>query len=109
MTQLAMHIIQLPEVDATVDALGMRFCTTRAMADLLASAAPGNQTSSTASTAHAEMLRSRQAMSLSLKGNPQRAVESLLEHGPRPSTPRSSNRPTSCCNGTKTAFPSKRP
>ena len=83
MTQLAMHSIQLPEVDATVDALGMRFCTTRAMADLLASAAKGNKDHiERIQKAHAQVLSvTQEAMSASLKGNPQRAVESLLEHG----------------------------
>ena len=83
MTQLNIQSIQMPEMEATVDALGMRFSTSRAMAELLAAAAAGTP-------AHAEIIHqshtqvlkiTQEAMSASLKGKPQRAVEALLEHG----------------------------
>ena len=83
MTQLALHSIQLPEVDEAVEVLGLRFCTSRAMAELLASAATGNQThSDQILQAHTQVLKiTQEAMSASLKGNPQRAVETLLKNG----------------------------
>ena len=43
MTRLAMRSIQLYEVDAAVDTLGLRFCTSRALTELLACAATGRQ------------------------------------------------------------------
>ena len=83
MTQLALRAIHLPEVATTVDVLGMRFSISRAMAELLASAARGSPAhAGQIHHAHAQVLKvTQEAMSASLKGNPQRAVESLLEHG----------------------------
>jgi CheY-like chemotaxis protein/Tfp pilus assembly protein PilF len=83
MTQLANHSIQLTEMDAAVDVLGLRFCTSRAMTELLASAAIGNtEHAEKIQQAHTQVLKiTQEAMSASLKGNPQRAVESLLDSG----------------------------
>jgi predicted Zn-dependent protease len=83
MTQLNTRSIQLPEMEATVDALGMRFSTSRAMAELLAAAAAGIPAhAEKIIQSHTQVLKITQdAMSASLKGKPQRAVEALLEHG----------------------------
>ena len=55
---------------------------------------------------HAHMLKqTEEAMSLSLKGDPQAAVIKLLNDGSRRSTPRSSSRPTWCCSATRRASP----
>ena len=83
MTRLAMRSIQLYEVDAAVDTMGQRFCTSRALTELLACAATGRPDFiNRIRTAHSEILKfTEQAMTLSLKGEPQRAVEALLEHG----------------------------
>lgn len=85
MTRLALRSIQLYEVDATVDVLGLRFCTSRALTELLACAAVGrNDFINRIRAGHGEILRlTEQAMSLSLKGDPQGAVIKLLEDGQR--------------------------
>lgn len=85
MTRLAMRSIQLYEVDAVVDTLGLRFCTSRALAELLACAANGRDDfAERIRAAQADILKlTEQAMALSIKGEPQHAVESLLEHGER--------------------------
>jgi CheY-like chemotaxis protein/Tfp pilus assembly protein PilF len=83
MTRLAMRSIQLYEVDAAVDTMGQRFCTSRALTELLACAAVGrSEFSNRVHNAHAHILKlTEQAMSLSLKGDPQAAVVRLLEEG----------------------------
>jgi cytochrome c-type biogenesis protein CcmH/NrfG len=83
MTQLALRSIQLNEVDAAVDAMGLRFCTSKALTELLASAASGrSEFSDRIRNAHTQILKTtEQAMTLSLKGDPQKAVEALLESG----------------------------
>lgn len=83
MTRLAMRSIQLYEVDAAVDTLGLRFCTSRALTELLACAAVGrSEFSNRIHNAHTQILKmTEQAMSLSLKGDPQAAVVRLLEEG----------------------------
>ena len=83
MTRLAARSIQLYEVDAAVDTMAMRFCTSRALTELLACAAVGrNDFINRVHAAHAQILKlTEEAMTLSLKGDPQAAVLRLLEHG----------------------------
>jgi tetratricopeptide (TPR) repeat protein len=83
MTRLAIRSIQLYEVDAAVDTMGLRFCTSRALTELLACAAVGRQDFiNRVRNAHAQILKlTEEAMSLSLKGDPQSAVIKLLQDG----------------------------
>ncbi len=85
MTRLAMRSIQLYEVDAAVDTLGLRFCTSRALTELLACSAVGRQDFiKRVRDAHGDILRlTEEAMTLSLKGDPQSAVIKLLADGER--------------------------
>lgn len=85
MTRLAMRSIQLYEVDAAVDTLGLRFCTSRALTELLACSAVGRQDFiKRVRDAHDDILRlTEEAMTLSLKGDPQGAVIKLLADGER--------------------------
>ena len=83
MTRLAARSIQLYEVDAAVDTMAMRFCTSRALTELLACAAVGrSEFADRVQAAHTQILKlTEQAMTLSLKGDPQGAVARLLEDG----------------------------
>ncbi len=83
MTRLAMRSIQLYEVDAAVDTMALRFCTSRALTELLACAATGRQDFiNRVRSGHAHILKqTEEAMSLSLKGDPQAAVVKLLNDG----------------------------
>jgi Flp pilus assembly protein TadD len=83
MTRLAMRSIQLYEVDAAVDNMGLRFSTSRALTELLACAGTGRlDFVKRIRAAHVEVLKiTEQAMALSLKGDPQGAVETLLAKG----------------------------
>jgi tetratricopeptide (TPR) repeat protein len=85
MTRLAMRSIQLYEVSAAVDTLGLRFCTSRALSELLASAALGRDDfAQRIHSAQTEILElTEQAMALSLKDEPQHAAQLLLAHGER--------------------------
>lgn len=83
MGQLAHQAIQLDEVDKVVDTLGMRFCTSRSLAELLAGSAGVHPP-------YAERIRLRNAqvlkyaenaMTLSLRGDPTAAVKELILHG----------------------------
>ncbi len=83
MGQLANKAIQLDEVDKVVDTLGMRFCTSRSLAELLAGSAA-------VFPSYAERIRLRntqilkyaeKAMTLSMGGNPTAAVKDLIIHG----------------------------
>lgn len=83
LAQLAKRSIQLEEVESVVETLGMRFCTSRAMSELLAAAAATHEP-------YAERLRATQtqvlkltehAMSLSMGGDPRAAVVNLITHG----------------------------
>lgn len=83
MAQLAHRTIQLDEVESVVDTLGMRFCTSRSMSELLAGAAAMHEP-------YAERIRAAQtqilklaehALSLSMAGNPEAAVKDLIFHG----------------------------
>ncbi len=83
LAQLADKAIQLDEVDAVVDALCMRFAGTRALAELLAGAAAVYPTyAERVRSAHTQVLKlAENAMSLSMKGDPQAAVKDLINHG----------------------------
>jgi tetratricopeptide (TPR) repeat protein len=83
LAQLANKAIQLDEVDAVVDALGLRFAGTRALAELLAgSAAVHPDYAERIRTAHTQILKlAENAMSLSMRGDPKAAVKDLLTHG----------------------------
>ncbi|GAB4212718.1 MAG: hypothetical protein Fur007_05500 [Rhodoferax sp.] len=83
LSQLAAKAIQLDEVDAVIDALGLRFCGTRALAELMAgSAAAHPPYAQRIRDAHAQVLKTAEAaMSLSLRGDPRAAVINLLESG----------------------------
>lgn len=83
MTRLAMRSIQLYEVDAAVDTMALRFCTSRALTELLVCAATGRQDFiNRVRSGHAHILKqTEEAMSLSLKGDPQAAVIKLLNDG----------------------------
>ena len=85
MTRLTKRSIQLYEVDAVVDTMGLRFCTSRALTELLVCTAAGREEyAQRIRAAHADILKlTEQAMAMSLKGEPQHAVEALLEHGER--------------------------
>lgn len=83
LAQLAERSIQLDEVEHAVDRMGTRFCTTRALSELLASAARAH-------APYAERIRgcqgsitalAEQAMALSMGGYPAKAVEKLLQAG----------------------------
>ena len=85
MTRLAMRSIQLYEVDAVIDTLGLRFCTSRALTELLACSARGREDfAQRIRAAQTDILKlTEEAMALSLKDEPQHAAESLLAHGER--------------------------
>jgi CheY-like chemotaxis protein/Tfp pilus assembly protein PilF len=83
LAQLAKRAIQLEEVVEVVDHLALRFCSSRAMSELLCVA-------SHAHPAYAEHVRASSAkvlkyaeyaMSLSLRGDPTAAVEELISRG----------------------------
>lgn len=85
MTRLAMRSIQLYEVDAVIDTLGLRFCTSRALTELLACATAGRDDfAQRIRAAQTDIIKlTEEAMALSLKDEPQQAAESLLAHGER--------------------------
>lgn len=82
MTALALRSVPLHEVDAAVDMLALRFCTSRALTELLACAASERaEFAARVRAAHAEVMKlTEQAMTLILKGDPRRTVVMLLEH-----------------------------
>ena len=83
MGQLSNKAIQLDEVDAVVDSVGMRFCTSRPMAELLAGAcAIYPSYSERIRHCNTQVLKfAEQAMTLSLSGKPSAAVKDLIIHG----------------------------
>ena len=83
LAHLATKALQLNEVDAAVDALGLRFAGTRALAELLAgSAAVHPPYAERIRSAHSQVLKwAENAMSLSMKGDPKAAVNTLIAHG----------------------------
>lgn len=83
MAQLTAKMIQLNELEDTVDVIARRFCSNRSLTELLASSAKAHPP-------YAERIRAAQtaileqaetAMSLSMAGNPTAAVKNLLLHG----------------------------
>ena len=85
MNRLVARSLPLYEAEAAVDAMALRFCTNRAMTELLACAAAGTADHAERIRAgHGEVLRiTQEAMKLSLKGDPQGTVEQLLDAGER--------------------------
>ncbi|WP_296650686.1 response regulator [Rhodoferax sp.] len=83
LAQLADKAIQLEEVDAVIDALGLRFAGTRALSELLAGAASAHPAyAARIRSAHAQVLKlAESAMTLSLSGDPRAAVNNLIQHG----------------------------
>jgi hypothetical protein len=83
MAQLANKAIQLDEVESAVDTVGMRFCTSRSMTELLAGAAGIHEPyAARIRAAHAEILKlTEHAMLISMEGDPKAAVENLISHG----------------------------
>lgn len=85
MSRLQMRSISLNESEAAVETLALRFCTSKAMSELMACAASGAQTfADRVRGAHSQILKmTEQAMTLSIKGDPQGTVMKLLEDGER--------------------------
>lgn len=85
MGRLAARSLPINDASGVVDALALRFCTSRAMTELLACAANGAADYAERIRAgHTQILRVTQdAMTHSLKGDPQATVEQLLEVGER--------------------------
>ena len=83
MAQLANKAIQFDDVAEVVDKVGMRFCTSRSLSEMLAGAAaihPPYTERIRASQAHILKL-TETAMSLSMAGDPKAAVKNLVFHG----------------------------
>lgn len=82
---LAERSVQIEDAHATIDAIGMRFCTSRAMAELLACATNGHADfAARVRKGHARILKlTEQAMTLSLRGDPRGTVMQLLADGER--------------------------
>ena len=72
-------------MNAVIDTLGLRFCTSRALTELLACSATGRDDfAKRIRSAQTDILKlTEDAMALSLKDEPQQATESLLAHGER--------------------------
>jgi CheY-like chemotaxis protein len=85
MTRLTLRSVQLYELDAVVDTVGLRYCTSRSLTELLACmSAERVDFTQRIRAAHTDILKlTAHAMALSLRGEPQCAVEYLLEHGER--------------------------
>ncbi|MBV5296995.1 MAG: response regulator [Rhodoferax sp.] len=83
LAQLARKAIQLDEVDAVIDTLGLRFAGTRALSELLAGASSVHPPyAERIRAAHAQVLKlAENAISLSMKGDPRAAVRDLIKHG----------------------------
>ena len=83
LAQLGHKAIQLDEVEAVVNTLGLRFAGTRALSELLAGAAGIHPPyADIVRRAHSHILKlAETAMSLSMGGDPQAAVLDLIRHG----------------------------
>lgn len=83
LAQLGHKAIQLDEVEAVVNTLGLRFAGTRALSELLAGAAGIHPSyADIVRRAHSHILKlAETAMSLSMGGDPQAAVLDLIRHG----------------------------
>ena len=83
LAQLANKAIQLDDVAECVEKIGMRFCTSRSLTEMLAGAAaihPPYAERIRASQAHTLKL-TENAMTLSMAGDPKAAVKNLVFHG----------------------------
>ncbi|WP_332748616.1 tetratricopeptide repeat protein [Hydrogenophaga sp.] len=85
MSRLQVRSIALNEAEGAVDTLALRFCTSKAMSELMACAASGSQDfADRVRGAHSQILKmTEQAMTLSIKGDPQGTVMKLLDDGER--------------------------
>lgn len=85
LSRLAERSLQIEDMTGPVDAMGLRFCTSRAMTELLASAACGHaEFAERIRRGHTQILKlTEQAMTLSLRGDPQGTVLQLLADGER--------------------------
>lgn len=83
LAQLAHKAIQLDEVDQALEGIAMRFCASRALSELLVGAAQVHPPyAERIHAAHAHVLKlTEQSLALSMGGDPQAAVLSLLELG----------------------------
>ena len=83
MAQLVKRTIQLDEVEAVVDTIGLRFCSNRSQTELLAACAKVHPPyAQRMQTCQAQVLEiAEAAMALSMSGNPAAAVEKLVRHG----------------------------
>ena len=83
LAQLAKRAIQLDEVYAVIDQLALRFCSSRAMSELLAGSAKAYpEYAEHVRACSAKILKyAEYAMSLSLRGDPAAAVRELLQRG----------------------------
>lgn len=81
--QLAKRTIQLYEVEAVVETIGLRFCSNRSQTELLAACAKAHPPyAERMQTCQAQVLEiAEAAMALSLAGDPAAAVEKLVQHG----------------------------
>ncbi|QHE85053.1 response regulator [Hydrogenophaga sp. BPS33] len=81
MGRLAARSAPLPDANGAIDTMALRFCTSRAMTELLACAA-GNSHAERIRAGHNQVLHlTQEAMTHSLKGDPQTTVEQLLASG----------------------------
>jgi tetratricopeptide (TPR) repeat protein len=85
MTLLSARSLQIEDMQSPVEAMGLRFCTSRAMSELLASAAGTHaEFAEKIRRSHTQVLKlTEQAMTLSLRGDPQGTVTQLLSDGER--------------------------
>jgi cytochrome c-type biogenesis protein CcmH/NrfG len=83
LAQLSDKSIRLDEVDTVVDAVGLRFCISRSMGELLAGAAGVHSPyAEHIRTCSAQIIKyTEDALSISMRGNPTSAVKDLLIHG----------------------------
>jgi CheY-like chemotaxis protein len=83
LAQLATKAIRLEEVEPMIDKLGLRFCGTRALTELMAGATANYPPyAERIRAAHGQILRyAESAISLSMCGNPRAAVVDLIAHG----------------------------
>jgi predicted Zn-dependent protease len=75
--------LSVAEARAAIEQMDMRFCTSRAMSELLAAAATGQEDyARIAHECHTRVLKiTEQAMTLSIKGDPRGTVMRLLQEG----------------------------
>lgn len=85
LVRLSARSTPIEDMTSPVDAIGMRFCTSRAMTELLACAATGEGSfSERIRKGHTQILKiTEQAMTLTLKGDPQGTVVQLLAESER--------------------------